>query len=85
MTYNFDPDKWYENEFFMFQTKLKKNELIQEEYDLAVLELDQKIEEMWKRLDGTYQITINWTAITIIPKKPYSDWAISFDSELILN
>ena len=56
MTYNFDPDKWYENEFFMIQTKLKKDELTQEEYDLAVSDLDQKMEEMWQRLDGTYQI-----------------------------
>ncbi len=56
MTYNFDPDKWYDNELFMIQTKLKKDEITQEEYDLAVLELDQKLEEMWKRLDGTYQV-----------------------------
>ncbi len=56
MTYNFDPDKWYENEFFMIQIKLKKDELTQEEYDLAVSDLDQKMEEMWQRLDGTYQI-----------------------------
>jgi len=56
MTYNFDPDKWYDNELFMIQAKLKKDELTQEEYDLAVLALDQKIEEMWKRLDGSYQV-----------------------------
>jgi len=56
MTYNFDPDKWYENELFMIQAKLKKGELTQSEYDLVVLELDQKMEDMWKRLDGTYQI-----------------------------
>lgn len=40
----------------MIQTKLKKDELTQEEYDLAVSDLDQKMEEMWQRLDGTYQI-----------------------------
>jgi len=56
MTYNFDPDKWYDNELFMIQTKLKKDEITQEEYDLAILALDQRIEEMWKRLDGTYQV-----------------------------
>ena len=56
MTYNFDPDKWYGNELFIIQTKLKKDEITQEEYDLAVLALDQKIEEMWKRLDGTFQV-----------------------------
>jgi len=37
MTYNFDPDKWYDNELFMIQAKLKKDELTQEEYALAVL------------------------------------------------
>ena len=56
MAYNFDPDKWYDNELFMIQTKLKKDELTQEEYDLAVLALDQKIEDMWKRLDGSYLV-----------------------------
>jgi hypothetical protein len=57
MTYNFDPDKWYDNELFMIQTKLNKGEITQEEYDHTVLALDQKIEEMWKRLDGSYQVS----------------------------
>jgi len=56
MTYNFDPDKWYDNELFMIQTRMKKGELTQGQYDLAVLALDQRIEEMWKRLDGSYQV-----------------------------
>jgi len=59
MTYNFDPDKWYDNELFMIQTRLKKGEITQKEFDLAVLALDQKIEEMWKRLDGTYMVNGN--------------------------
>ncbi len=56
MTYNFDPDKWHEDELFMIQTKLKTGKITQEEYDLAVSELDQKLEDMWKRLDGTYRV-----------------------------
>ncbi len=56
MTYNFDPDKWYENELFLIQSKLKNDELINSEYDEAVENLDKKYEEMWKRLDGAYQI-----------------------------
>ncbi len=56
MTYNFDPDKWYDDELFMIQTKLKKGEITQEAYDLVVLELDKKLEEMWERLDGTYRV-----------------------------
>ena len=57
MTYNFDPDKWYDNEFSLVQTKLKNNEISQNEHDEAVEALVKKHEEMWKRLDGTYQIS----------------------------
>ena len=55
MTYNFDPDKWYSDEFFLIHSKLKTGEMNQNEYDEAVEILDKKLEEMWKRLDGTYQ------------------------------
>jgi hypothetical protein len=56
VTYNFDPDKWYENELFLIQSKLKTGEIKQYKYDEAVEDLDQKLEEMWKRMDGTYQV-----------------------------
>jgi len=56
MTYNFDPDKWYDNELFLIQSKLKNNEITQNEYGESVKILDKKLEEMWKRLDGSYQI-----------------------------
>jgi hypothetical protein len=56
MTYNFDPDKWYDNELFLIQSRLKNDEIKQNEYDEAVEILDKKLEEMWARLDGTYQI-----------------------------
>ena len=56
MTYNFDPDKWYENELFLMQEKLKSSKITQSEYDAAVEILDKKLEEMWTRLDGSYQV-----------------------------
>ena len=56
MTYNFDPDKWYDNELFLLQEKLKSSKITQSEYDAAVEILDKKLEEMWTRLDGSYQI-----------------------------
>ncbi len=56
MTYNFDPDKWYDDELFLIQSKLKTGEITQDEYEKEILILDKKHEEMWKRLDGTYQI-----------------------------
>jgi hypothetical protein len=59
MTYNFDPDKWYDNELFLIQAKLKNGEITQNEYDGAVEILDKKFEEMWERLDGTYQLNSN--------------------------
>jgi len=56
MTNNFDLDKWYDNELFLIQSKLETGEIKQNEYDVAVEILDKKLEEMWKRLDGTYQV-----------------------------
>ena len=57
MTYNFDPDKWYDDELFLIQSKLKTDEIKQNEYNEAVEALDKKLEEMWKRLDGTFQVS----------------------------
>jgi len=56
MTYNFDPDKWYDNELFLIQKKLKNSGITQNEYDEAGEILDKKLEAMWTRLDGSYQI-----------------------------
>jgi len=56
VTYNFDPDKWYDDELFLIQSKLETGEIKQNEYDVAVEILDKKLEEMRKRLDGTYQV-----------------------------
>ncbi len=56
MTYNFDPDRWYDNELYLIQSQLKTGKITLNEYDEAVEILDKKLEEMWARLDGTYQI-----------------------------
>ncbi|MBT3386687.1 MAG: hypothetical protein HN417_02005 [Desulfobacula sp.] len=57
MTYNFDPDKWYDNELFLIELKLKTGEITQNEFDKESEILDKKHEEIWNRLDGTYQIS----------------------------
>ncbi len=57
MTYNFDPDKWYDNELFLIQSKFNNNEISQNEYDKAIEILDKKLDEMWKRLDGSYLVS----------------------------
>jgi len=57
MTYNFDPDKWYENELALLYSKFISEEFTQGDYDKAVEDLDRKHEKMWERLDGSYRIS----------------------------
>jgi cobyric acid synthase len=56
MTYNFDPDRWYENELLVIQRNFKAGRMSEKEYNQAIEELDQKLEEMWERLNRSYQI-----------------------------
>ena len=56
MTYNFDPDKWYENELAALHTTYLAGKITRQEYEKATKELDKKHEDMWKRIDGSYQI-----------------------------
>jgi hypothetical protein len=56
MSYNFDPDRWYENELSIVQSKYLADEITHNERDRAIDDLDQKYREMWDRLDGSYQI-----------------------------
>ena len=56
MTYNFDPDKWYENERDYLNNRLKSGQMTKEEFKKAIGDLDQQHEEIWKRLDGSYQM-----------------------------
>lgn len=56
MTYNFDPDRWYDNEFSALRAKHRRGEFSGEELDEAIQNLDRKYDEMWQRLDGSYQI-----------------------------
>jgi hypothetical protein len=56
MTYNFDPDKWYDDERGMLEARFKSGEIIPQEYEDALGKLDRRYDEMLKDLDGTYQI-----------------------------
>ncbi len=56
MTYNFDPDKWYENEIAFIEHSYKSGKISEQEYQASLAELGKRHEEMWRRLDGTYQI-----------------------------
>ena len=56
MTYNFDPDRWYEDERGMLEARLKSGELAAQDYVKALSLLERRYDEMLQRLDGTYQI-----------------------------
>jgi len=56
MTYNFDPDRWYDNELAVLKERLKSGELNAQDYEQAIIDLDRRYDEMVERLDGSYQI-----------------------------
>ena len=56
MTYNFDPEKWYDMEKKVLDRRLQKGELDRQAYEKALDALDRRYEEMLDRLDGSYEI-----------------------------
>jgi hypothetical protein len=56
VTYNFDPEKWYENQRALLDQRLQGGELSKSEYEEALDDLDQRFDELCQRLDGTFEI-----------------------------
>ena len=56
MTYNFDPERWYENQKAIVEARRRSGDLDAGAYEQALVDLDRRYEEMIARLDGTYRI-----------------------------
>jgi hypothetical protein len=56
VTYNFDPDKWYENERLRLEQRRRNGELTDAQAAEAADELERRYEAMLKRLDGTFPV-----------------------------
>ena len=56
MTYNFDPERWYENHLALLEQRRRLGELDDRAFEEALAELDREHEAMLARLDGTYEI-----------------------------
>jgi hypothetical protein len=56
MTYNFDPTRWYDNERSALEAIRKIEKWNVEDYEEALENLENRYEEMIRRLDGTYQL-----------------------------
>ncbi len=56
MTYNFDPDRWYEDEYAVLVRRRDSGELDAEAFEAAVDAIHGRYEAMVGRLDGTYRL-----------------------------
>ena len=56
MTYNFDPQRWYDNEYACLKRRHQLGQISDQAYKKKVNDLDIRLEEMWARVDGTYCI-----------------------------
>lgn len=56
MTYNFDPERWWEREFALLQARHARGELDDEALATAVLDLETRLDEMVQRLDGSFTL-----------------------------
>jgi len=56
MTYNFDPDEWYERELTFLHGRRARGDLGEAQLAAAIEDLDRRYDEMVDRLDGTYRI-----------------------------
>lgn len=56
MTYNFDPDRWHENEQQAIRYRLDTGRISQDAFEGEMADLDRRYDQMLERLDGTYQL-----------------------------
>jgi hypothetical protein len=56
VTYNFDPEKWLENERLRLDRRRRAGELTAEEAVAALEEIERRYEAMVARLDGTFAV-----------------------------
>lgn len=56
MTYNFDPEAWWQRHAELLRRRHRAGELGDAELAAALAELDRRLEAMLARLDGTYQL-----------------------------
>ena len=59
MTYNFDPERWYENERSAIEEEHRSGKQSPEQYYDSIDDLQRRYDEMIERLDGTYQLPDN--------------------------
>ena len=56
MTYNFDPERWYETQRALLDARRREGELDDRQYEAAVEDLDRRYEEMTARLSRSFEL-----------------------------
>jgi hypothetical protein len=57
VTYNFDPDRWYENQRRALDGRREKGELTDTAYQAELDGLDARFEQMTTRLDKPFELS----------------------------
>jgi hypothetical protein len=56
MTYNFDPDRWYENQRALLEHRRARGEIDAIEFEKELERVGQRYDEMLQRLNGPFEI-----------------------------
>ncbi len=56
MTYNFDVDRWYENQRALLAHRRAKGEIDQAAFEVELERLGERYDEMQSRLDGSFEL-----------------------------
>jgi Tfp pilus assembly protein PilO len=56
VTYNFDPERWYELRLARLEQRRTTGEISAEVYRRELDDLERRYDEMLRRLDGTFEI-----------------------------
>lgn len=54
MTYNFDPERWFEIESDALARSFREGRLDRIAYETPLDSLQQRLDALWARLDGSY-------------------------------
>lgn len=56
MTYNFDPDRWYDNQLALLRNRRDKGEIDADEFERELVRLEERYDQMQQRLDSTFEL-----------------------------
>ena len=56
MTYNFDPDRWYENQRRALDVRRDSGELDEPEHAAALEDLERRYDALCRRLDKPFEL-----------------------------